>query len=626
MRRRAAGEDIVNNIRKWARDMSGTFQRSAWPVALAGLITALAGCGRQGVHVLVPPLASLRPVPAQMVMQSTELTRQNFMLKAESNKYERISTHQDLRWVNAKRFDVLLREYLSEASLFQAVWDRPPTDENQTFLVFRPRVKINQYIRPSIKGTVLTLGTGMIYNILGGSACYRYVECELVMDVCSPKGRVIRTYRSSCRSAERLATDAPGQLGPLLSYAFTKTLEDVAAQVSMDNDLLVRALSADMVAKGVIPLYDSGMRIHLRSPKGIVLRTRRTRISGQVMGVDRPVLLECRINGSKIGMVPLKDTTAKSVKDFAFEARLSEGIAKIVLTLRETGGAKTAARELARTEIAYLCVPDPTAPPPEVRQRWAVVIGISDYAYGGKHFPDLKYADRDAKAFFEFLRSPLSGGFSEDHIMYLTNKQATVENVRHALFEFLAQAGKDDLVVIFFSGHGMPQPRTENFFMLCYDTRPGRLASTAFPMWDIDTALRRFVKAKRVVVLADACHAGVISSDAGAKGKRPNPVHQYLHQLALAEPGRLVFTASEARELSFESEKYGGGHGVFTHFLLKGLKGDADEDKNGLVTAGEIVEYVRARVIKATNGKQHPNPSGQFDRKLPLAVVKPTGK
>ena len=276
--------------------------------------------------------------------------------------------------------------------------------------------------------------------------------------------------------------------------------------------------------------------------------------------------------------------------------------------------------ELARTEVAYLCVPR-DKPAPEVRNRWAVVIGISDYAHSSKAFPKLKYAARDAKAFAEFLLSERSGGFEPERVLCLIDRQATVGQVRHALFEFLAKAGRDDLVVVFFSGHGLPQAGTDNFFMLCHDTRPERLASTSFPMWDIDTALRRFVRAQRVVVFADACHAGAIASPDGTRGDGENPVHQYLRQLALAQTGRLIFTASEVRELSHESPKWGGGHGAFTYFLLRGLTGEADADGNRIVDVGEIVEYVRSQVARATGGKQHPDPSGQFDRKLPLAVL-----
>jgi len=588
--------------------------------ALTVLALLVTGCPRGGIRVLVPPLASLRQVPVSAVLEGARLNKATFMLDAETNRYQQVGQSGGPGWIYAERFDELCLDYLAKAQLFQDVGSEPPRGRTESYLVFRPRVTVKQYVRPSVSGTVLTFGTGLIYNILGGSDLYRYVDCELAVDVQGPSGRGVGTYTSSCRSAERLVTDGAGQLGPLVSYAFTKVLEDFASQVSMDNDLLMRALSADMTAKGVLPIADSPMRIHVRYPKGLVLRSQRAQIAGQVIGIDRPVALEWSLNGSRLAAVPLTPTAAGSVQEFAFQAPLVEGVCRIALSLRGQGEGASSKSELARTELAYLCLPE-NRPLPEVRQRWAVVIGISDYAHAGTSFPSLKFGARDAQAFSEFLCSPRSGGFSRDHVLCLLDKDATAANIRYALFEFLARAAKDDLIVRFFSGHGMPQPGTENFFVLCHDTLPERLASTAFPMWDIETALKRFVKAQRVVVLADACHAGVISSPDGAKGAGDNAVHQYLQQLALSEPGRLIFTASEARELSYESNQWGGGHGAFTYFLLEGLNGKADADGNGVVTTGELVEYVRAGVMAATGGKQHPDPSGQYDRKLPLAVV-----
>ena len=367
-------------------------------------------------------------------------------------------------------------------------------------------------------------------------------------------------------------------------------------------------------------------------PKGILVRSPQVTIAGMVSGVTEPVTLEWALGGKGGGLVPLTATAAPSARSFSFETTLPEGVARIALTLRRQGGHQSGqvaggqggdGGELSRTELAYLCVPetDKGGKLPEVRQRWAVVIGISQYAHGGQSFPNLRFAQRDARAFADFLLGPRSGGFAPQRVMCLLDKDATAANVRHALFEFLAQAGKDDLVVIFFSGHGMPEPGTDNFFMLCHDTRPDRLVSTGFPMWDIETALRRFVKAERVVVLADACHAGVISTPPGAKAGAENPVHQYLHQLALAQPGRLIFTASEARELSYESEKWGGGHGAFTWCILEGLSGKADRNRDGVVSTGELIDYVQEAVKGVTDGRQHPNPAGQFDRRLPLGVV-----
>lgn len=584
------------------------------------LLFAGVGCQREGVFIQGDVLAPFRQVPTVAVLGPTELVKEDFLYDSEKNRYKPFKQIFKAKWINAERFSELNHRFFTLGQLFKEIRANKPTVQSEMYITLRPRITIKLYVRPTIAGAVLSVSTALLYNIFGGPEAYRQAECQVEIEVLSPGGRHITTYVSTAKSAERPAADRPRQLGPLISYAYTKAMENVANQISVENDLIMRALTADMSAKGVIPIAANSTRINVISPKGVVIRSRSTVISGQVVGRTDQGTLVWYLNGSKGGNIPLMDTTAESVKDFSFRTPLSEGLDKITLELQEIspdGRVST----LARTELAYLCIPNDNTPIPEVRDRWAVVIGISDYAHGGNSFPDLKYAARDAKAFENFLLSPRSGGFTKDHVLTLLDKDATSNNIRHALFEFLARAGKDDLVIIFFSGHGMPQAGTENFFMLCHDTYPDKLASTAFPMWDIDTALRRFIKAQRVVIFADACHAGMISSPAGTKGKTGNPIHQYLQQLALAEPGRLILTASEAREVSFESKKFGNGHGVFTYFLLKGLGGSADKDKNGLVTAGEIVDYVRLQVIQATKDKQHPNHSGQYDRKLPMAVV-----
>jgi len=472
-------------------------------------------------------------------------------------------------------------------------------------------------VRSTFAGTVLNLGTALMYSMLGGPDAHRRVQCDLDIEVLSPSRRHIASYHASGESVERLVSERSRQLGPLVSRAFVQSMERMTGQIMVDNDVLMRALTTDLAAKGLISLPGSHMRIQILTPRQVIVKSKMTEISGQIIGVDQPVELEWSVNGVNAGKILLKDTDAESVKEFSFQAALPKGVAKIALNLRGKS-----AKQLAKLETAYLCNPDEKSLARSPQDRWAVVIGIAQYAHSGKAFQNLKYADKDAKAFSAFLRSPEGGGFSADHILCLTNEKATAANVRHAMFEFLAQADKDDLAVVFFSGHGMPRADEKNFFMVCHDTRPDRLASTSFPMWDIDTALRKFIRARHVVIFADACHSGAIATPAGAKGADTNPVHRYLQQLSIAKPGLLIFTASEAMEKSFESDKHKSG--VFTKFLLQGLKGAADDDRDGIVRAGEIVEYVRKCVIDATNRKQHPNASGQYDRNLPLSVLRDT--
>lgn len=276
-------------------------------------------------------------------------------------------------------------------------------------------------------------------------------------------------------------------------------------------------------------------------------------------------------------------------------------------------------------------------PPLQVRttsrgigQRWAVVVGISDYKHSGTGITDLRYAARDAAAFRDFLLSEAGGGFDASRVALLTNEQATTREINKALNDFLKQTIAEDLVVIFFSGHGAPDPdKPDNLYLLTYDTDPDAIAGTAFPMWNLEAALKRNIEAERVVVFADACHSSGFGGDVGqrAVGRTPgNPINDYFRKLAETKPGRVIFTSSEGYEVSHESAKWGGGHGVFTWALLEGLHGKADgcdgQPEDGIVSLGEITDYVYEIVRRETMSKQHPVKLGsRFDRNLPLGVV-----
>lgn len=251
---------------------------------------------------------------------------------------------------------------------------------------------------------------------------------------------------------------------------------------------------------------------------------------------------------------------------------------------------------------------------PRIAERWAVVVGIGDYR--SESIPDLRYAGADAQSVYDFLKSP-AAGFSDDHIVFLKDANATGQAIREALFVFLQKANYNDLVFIYFAGHGAPDTsRPDNLYLLPYDADVKALASTGFPMWDVKTALRRQIKAERVIVVADACHSG------GTKDGETNPINGSFSDL-FTPSRRVILTAADDNELSYEDAKWGGGHGVFTYNFIEGLKGAADSDKNGIVTFQEASDYVSAKVKTDTNGRQNPQRGGLGN--IPLAEVALTG-
>ncbi|MBI3005454.1 MAG: caspase family protein [Ignavibacteriales bacterium] len=255
-------------------------------------------------------------------------------------------------------------------------------------------------------------------------------------------------------------------------------------------------------------------------------------------------------------------------------------------------------------------------------QRWAVVVGISEYA--NSNIPRLQFADRDAQAFAEFLKTEEGGKIESDHMRLLINQDATVTNVQDALYNFLGQAIDKDFVVIYFAGHGAPEPaRPQNTYLLTYDANPSQLATTAFPMFRIKEVLERYISSKKIVVLSDACHSGAISVDFATRGlgvTEQNLFNQYLADLAKAKEGTIVFTASAAGEVSQEFPDL--GHGAFTYYLLEGLRGKADLDNDYTVTINELMQFVEEQVKRKTRGAQNPTRSQtEYDKDLPISFI-----
>lgn len=254
--------------------------------------------------------------------------------------------------------------------------------------------------------------------------------------------------------------------------------------------------------------------------------------------------------------------------------------------------------------------------------RWAIVVGVSKYKDGSIN---LKYADRDAEALYELLKTPSGGGFEEAHICKLVNEEATTANITRALRSFLKKPGKDDIVLLYFACHGAPDiDRPKILYLLTHDTDPKDIAGTALPMREINLSLSENLSADRVIIIADTCHsAGISKGNARDVVDNSGAINLYLQEAGATQKGIALLTSAEKNQVSLEDEKWGGGHGVFTHFLLEGMRGAADRNpKNGIVTVGELFEYVRENVKRETDDKQHPciGPDS-FDRNLPMAIT-----
>jgi tetratricopeptide (TPR) repeat protein len=256
--------------------------------------------------------------------------------------------------------------------------------------------------------------------------------------------------------------------------------------------------------------------------------------------------------------------------------------------------------------VVPLSPADKLKAPVHVPRGYAVVIGVSKYKNLTEK-QNLLFAESDAANVYRTLISKEGGNFEFENVKKLVGPQATVENIRNALEIWLpAQAHEDDRVVVFFVGHGVTDQKGRGY-IAPYDLDPQQLDKTAYPMDRLGEVISKQVKARWKVLLMDACHSGKVTIDS-----TPESVNESLRGLP---QGFLTLTSSRASEQSFEDPALAGGNGVFSYFLTRGWEGAADDDNDGIVTADELVDYVRRNVRQYTGDrgfKQNPSELGDF--------------
>ena len=252
-------------------------------------------------------------------------------------------------------------------------------------------------------------------------------------------------------------------------------------------------------------------------------------------------------------------------------------------------------------------------------QTYALLIGVSKYQ---RPELSLQYAHSDAATFSQLLTSPRAGGVPASNILLLTDEKATTAAVRNGFQDFLKRrATKNDTVIILIAGHGTVEtPGNRNAYILTHDSDPQDLASTALPMAELQALFEdQLQKVGKVLLFVDVCKAGTIGSI------QSTGINSNVQQLGDIEGDLFGLLASRPRELSFEGPEFGGGHGAFSYFVMKGMGGAADADGNKTVTAAELIDYVSKQVPEATNSKQHPREFGVYDNSMRLAEVDKPG-
>ena len=239
--------------------------------------------------------------------------------------------------------------------------------------------------------------------------------------------------------------------------------------------------------------------------------------------------------------------------------------------------------------------------------KLAVIIGIQKY----DSIQNARYANNDGEYFSEYAKKAF--GIKNNNIKTLIDGEADYISSKKALLKWLKQKitpGETE-VIIFYSGHGMASLEDKEIFLLASDSDGEFIEDTALSRKEIFQRIDSY-NAKSVTVFIDACYNG----ETGDSGSNELLIASAKPLIGVKDTGDIpnsfnVFSSSQLNQASFSTEKETGvENGIFSYYLMKGLEGNADLNKDRKITNGEMQEYLTLKIPKTAlilhNREQNP--------------------
>ena len=337
-------------------------------------------------------------------------------------------------------------------------------------------------------------------------------------------------------------------------------------------------------------------RITVRSPSGDQVTAVRAFVDGRPAGSARGLVYEPEQKAT--------DSSTERIYTFSVAVPARDCTVAITAETRLTTSEPVAVK-LRWTAAA-------AAPLPAKPNLYLLAIGIG--AYANPAFK-LDLPAKDARDVAGAWKMQTGGLYGKVEIKLLTHAQATKDGILDGLEWLERQTTSADVAVLYFSGHGITDPRTGEYFFLPYEAEMDARRKTMLPDYEVRSVLSSIPG--KVLLFLDTCHSGSILGQ--AKGRDAADLTGLLNELTSAESGVVVFSASTGRQQAIESPEW--KNGAFTLALLEALAGKADYRDNGLyVTALE--SYLARRVKELTHGLQTPvaaKPNGMPD--FPVAMI-----
>ena len=244
------------------------------------------------------------------------------------------------------------------------------------------------------------------------------------------------------------------------------------------------------------------------------------------------------------------------------------------------------------------------------RDAVAIIVGIADY----KKLPRAEFANDDARSFYDYANRAL--GIKPENIKMLIDGEAEQVEILSAFRNWLPSYVKKDKtdVYVFYSGHVLPSTDGKSLFFLPQNGHKDFLPETGIDQTSLVAALVA-VKPKSVTLFIDSCYSGSTrSGETLLESARPFALKA---NETIFPINFTVISASRMDQISSSSPEL--KHGIFSFYVMKGMEGEADLNKDGKITAGELQSYLAdavARQAMKMNRKQEPQLVGDSERVL----------
>ena len=245
------------------------------------------------------------------------------------------------------------------------------------------------------------------------------------------------------------------------------------------------------------------------------------------------------------------------------------------------------------------------------KDRIALIIGIEKY----DQIPSASYANLDAKFFYEYARKGF--GISKSNIKRLIDEDADLVKSLGALNKWLPgkiKPGQTELI-IFFAGHGLASNDGKELYILPQDSDPDLLDRTALSRTELFKEIIN-LNPKSVTMFMDTCYSG-ISRDEKMLLASARPVRIVADEQEGIPNNFTIFSASQLDQISSGIKE--AKHGIFSYYLMKGLEGNADANKDKNITNGELLAYMDENVSQKASElgrQQNPSLAGDPDKVL----------